>query len=183
MIFLSSDWHFNHDKDFIWQVRGFNSVQEMNEEIIKRHNSVVKPDDDVYVLGDLCMGADLESNKALIESLNGKLHIVFGNHDTDNRKLMYLDCGNVVEICGYATMLRYQKHTFYLSHYPTNTNNYDDEKPLSCRVINLCGHTHTFDKHTEMWYKNQLSYHVEMEAHNCFPVSLDYILADLKGAF
>ena len=109
MIWFCSDWHFSHDKDFVWKARGFNSVAEMNEEIIKRHNSVVAEDDDVYVLGDLCMSGDLAANKSFIEQLNGRIHVVFGNHCTANRQKMYLECKNVVEICGYSTMVKYKK--------------------------------------------------------------------------
>ena len=35
----------SHDKEFIWGARGFNSVDEMNIEIVKRWNSVVAPED------------------------------------------------------------------------------------------------------------------------------------------
>ena len=31
MIYLSSDTHFGHVKDFLWRPRGFSSVEEMNE--------------------------------------------------------------------------------------------------------------------------------------------------------
>ena len=66
MIWITSDWHFNHDQEFVWEARGFDSVEDMNAEIVKRHNSLVQSDDDVYVLGDLCMSGKLEENKALI---------------------------------------------------------------------------------------------------------------------
>ena len=35
-IFLTSDSHFNHNKDFIYERRGFNSIEEMNEKIIEK---------------------------------------------------------------------------------------------------------------------------------------------------
>ena len=37
-IFITSDLHFNHDKDFIWKERGFSNVNEMNEAIVKNWN-------------------------------------------------------------------------------------------------------------------------------------------------
>ena len=46
MIYLSSDPHFGHAKDFLWRPRGFSSVEEMNEGIIERWNLIVEPDDD-----------------------------------------------------------------------------------------------------------------------------------------
>ena len=47
-VFVTSDWHLNHLQLFIWQARGFNSVEEMNSELIRRHNKLVTADDDVY---------------------------------------------------------------------------------------------------------------------------------------
>ena len=40
MIYFSSDLHFLHDRAFIWGARGFESVDEMNEEIIKRFQTL-----------------------------------------------------------------------------------------------------------------------------------------------
>ena len=56
MIYFTSDLHIGHDRDFIWKERGFSSVEKHNEEILKRWNEVVKPEDTVYILGDLAMG-------------------------------------------------------------------------------------------------------------------------------
>ncbi len=181
MIFLTSDWHFNHDQPFVWEARGFKSIDEMNAEIIKRHNSVVAPDDDVYVLGDLCMSGNLAENKNFIESLNGRIHVVLGNHCTANRQKMYEVCKNVVEICGYATMLKYKKYSFYLSHFPTNTGNYDDDddRGLKGRIINLCGHLHSPNAYVDM-EQGRVSYHVEMDAHDCYPISIEEIIITLK---
>ena len=69
MIFVTSDWHFMHDRAFIWGARGFSSVEEMNNAIIERHNKVVSPEDDVYVLGDLMLGSDLEKGLNLMNQL------------------------------------------------------------------------------------------------------------------
>ena len=51
-IWITSDTHFGHDKDFIWGARGFENIEQHNQEIIKRWNEVVKKDDIVYHLGD-----------------------------------------------------------------------------------------------------------------------------------
>lgn len=177
-IWITSDFHFNHNKPFIWKARGFNSIDEMNAEIVKRHNEVVAPEDIVYVLGDLCMGADLEKNKQLIESLNGRLRILYGNHDTIKRKDMYLDCENVEVCLGYATVLPYKKYNFYLSHYPTITANYDSDKPLKAQVPSICGHTHA-----DFWdidIDKGIIFHAEVDTNNCYPWNLDDIIEKLK---
>lgn len=180
-IFICSDLHFNHDRQFVWGARGFNSVEEMNEAIIERHNNIVNPEDDVYICGDLCLGGGVEGitarNQALIERLNGHIHIVLGNHDTPARIEMYRFCKNVVEVC-YATMIHYNGYHFFLSHYPCMTANHDEDKPLKAKVINLCGHNHVADRFADM--DKGLIYHIELDAHNCYPMLLDTIIEDIK---
>lgn len=133
MIYLTSDWHFNHDRDFVWAPRGFNSVYEMNRATMERHNKIVEPEDTVYVLGDLCLGGGsdeaLRLAKNMIQSLKGNLKVILGNHDTNNRVKMYHECYNVT-VLGYADIIKFDGYHFYLSHYPTITSNLDYDKPL-----------------------------------------------------
>ena len=49
MVYFTSDLHFCHDKDFVYAARGFENINEMNAEIVRRWNEVVYPDDDIYV--------------------------------------------------------------------------------------------------------------------------------------
>lgn len=94
-IFIVSDLHLGHDKSFIYGARGFESIEEMNETIIRKWNEVVSEEDDVYVLGDSVMGPEV--NLQMLRRLNGWLHIVRGNHCTDTRWNFYLRLPNVVE--------------------------------------------------------------------------------------
>ena len=174
-IYFTSDFHFMHDKDFIYEPRGFSSVHEMNETIIKNFNEVMDWTDTLYILGD-CFLNDNEEGMKLMRRVSGnKQHIIWGNHDTDTRKLLMLNEGWDGE---YAAILNYKGYHFYLSHYPTITSNYDVDKPLKRRVINLCGHTHTQDKFSDM--DKGLIYHVELDAHNNYPVLIDDIIEDIK---
>ena len=52
-IWFTSDTHFFHNKNFVYEPRGFTSVEEMNEEIVKRWNEKVGPNDIIYLLGDI----------------------------------------------------------------------------------------------------------------------------------
>ena len=85
-IWLTSDLHFFHDRGFIYEPRGFKSVCEMNDTIIENYNKVVKPYDDVYVLGDLLLGGpdSLDKGLKLIGELNGNLHLVNMNLHKQN---------------------------------------------------------------------------------------------------
>lgn len=180
-IFLTSDLHFNHDREFIWKARGFKSVNEMNEKIIENFNSVVGKEDDVYILGDLCLGggdaATLLKNKNLIEALNGKLHIIRGNHDTNTRVRMYESCTNVVSVVKWADMLSYKYYHFYLSHFPTITSNLEKESLRQCTCC-LYGHTHQL---TNFYLDMPMIYHVGVDSHNCYPVNIDDIITEMKA--
>lgn len=180
MIYFTSDWHFNHDKDFIWKSRGFDNVHEMNNVIMERHNEIVRPEDTVYVLGDLCMGGGsdeiLRKNRKMIQSMKGNLKVIIGNHDTSTRLKMYGECYNV-EILGYAHFEKINKYNLYMSHYPSFTGNLDYDKPLKARVINIFGHTHS----DELFYEdNPLMYNVAVDAHNCYPVPLEKVIEDIQ---
>lgn len=177
MIYVTSDLHLGHNKMFLYEPRGFADIQEHNEKIIELWNSMITDEDDVYILGDLVLG-DIDAGMEYLKQLKGNLHIIYGNHDTDNKIARYAECNNIVEMCGYATVLKYKKYHFYLSHYPTIVSNYDENKPLRQRVINLCGHTHSCNKWRNI--EDGLIYHCELDAHNNMPVSIDTIIEDIK---
>ena len=62
-------------------------------------NERVTADDELYILGDICLGScEIDKIKNYIESINCKIHIIRGNHDTLNRIEIYKQCNNVVEI-------------------------------------------------------------------------------------
>ena len=143
-IWLTSDLHFCHQREFLYKPRGFASVYEMNDAIVKNWNSVVAPNDHVYVLGDLMLNDD-EGGIKLLKQLKGNIHVVRGNHDSNTRVELYATCYNVVEITE-GQFLDYKNYHFYLSHYPCICSNWDYDKPLKARTISLCGHVHTPDK-------------------------------------
>lgn len=177
MIWLTSDTHFGHDKDFIYSPRGFRNVAEMDKTLIENWNKVIKPNDTVYHLGDLMLG-DNQNGLKCLNQLNGHINIILGNHDSANRAKLYSAVlGSKADILGYATLLKYKGYIFYLSHYPTITSNNDIDKPLKAKIINLCGHTHQ----QENFYDNiPTIYHVGVDSHNNTPVALDTIIEDIQ---
>ena len=54
LIWFTSDFHFGHEKEFLWKPRGFTTWEEHAQKVIENYNSVVRPNDEVYILGD-CM--------------------------------------------------------------------------------------------------------------------------------
>jgi calcineurin-like phosphoesterase family protein len=72
--------------------RGFATVEEHDEYIIAKWNSVVSKRDVTYILGDITM--EKSAPYHLLDRLNGVKHVVLGNHDRrqDVKKLLeYVD--------------------------------------------------------------------------------------------
>lgn len=176
-IWLTSDLHFGHDKEFIWGPRGFNSIEEHDETIIKNWNEVVSWEDEVWVLGDLMLG-DNNAGIRKINQLAGNIRILYGNHDTPTRIQMYANIRPTILGMGLATTMKHNGYNFYLSHYPTLTSNCDGDRPLKKRVISLCGHSHTKNKFQDM--DKGLIYHCELDAHGIKPILLDDIIKNIE---
>ena len=84
-VFLVSDTHFGHKgvchftrNDGVTKLRPWDSPEEMDEEMVKRWNDTVRPNDKVYHLGDVVI-----NRKALptMARLNGDKVLIRGNHD------------------------------------------------------------------------------------------------------
>ena len=131
--FLCSDHHFFHGNilTFCPDSRPFDNVDEMNEEIIKRHNAMISPKDIVYFVGDVVMGG--KKNLPIVSRLNGTKKLIAGNHDAVrsgmSEYLQYFDCVEAVREFGRKLAIT--------SHYPV------PPQQLEVRYkINIHGHTH-----------------------------------------
>ena len=175
-VWVTSDTHFGHDRDFVYGPRGFESISEHDKKIIENWNSVIAPNDVVYHLGDVMLNDNTYGMKCLGQ-LNGNIRIIPGNHDTPRRLALYGILPNV-EVLRLAEIIKFDKHNFYFSHHPTITSNLDFDKPLKARLINICGHCHTKDKFEDM--DKGVIYHVEMDAHDNFPIKLETALEEIK---
>lgn len=175
-IWFTSDTHFFHDKEFLFGERGFDTTGDMVEEIIKKWNETIAPDDIVYHLGDVIL-SDTDRGIEALKRLNGQIHIIRGNHDTDAKIEKYKECSNVVSI-EWSTMIKYRKIHFYLSHFPSITRSIDD-KPNKQGIINLHGHTH---QNTNFLFEdNPYVYHVGMDSHNLTPIKIDDIIEEISS--
>lgn len=154
----------------------------MNESIIKNFNSIISNDDELYLLGDCILG-DTEQNIEYLKRLNGKIHIILGNHDTIVRQSAYKSLNNIIDV-KYADMIKIKTENgtfnFYLSHFPTHTANLDDEKPLKQRIINICGHNHTTYPFSDWDKYHSPIFHCEVDTNNGYPWLIDDIIYKMK---
>lgn len=83
-VFLVSDTHFGHAgvckflRDDGTKLRPWHDPNEMDEELVKRWNETVKPNDKVYHLGDVVINL---KSLSILERLNGDKVLIKGNHD------------------------------------------------------------------------------------------------------
>ena len=180
-IWMTSDTHFSHNKSFLFKPRGFNSVEEMNENIVERWNNIVKENDIIFHLGDVAL-INTEEAINYIKILKGNIKWIRGNHCTESKIQMICKYCSNIQLIGnintsWAYMLKYSKFSLYLSHYPTLTANFDDKK-FSQHVINLHGHTHQQTNFLNP--TNPFMYHVGLDSHDYTPVHIDNVIADIR---
>ena len=158
-IWVISDTHFGHENmykfvcaDGVTRVRPeFASSLESDAEMVRRWNAVVRPEDHVYHLGDVCM--DTARHLAVVKHLLGHKRLVLGNHDK-GKMTEYLAAG-FQKVFGYR-----QFDGFILSHIPLH--------PLSLGTrINVHGHLHQHPPYDKQ-YRN-----VSVERINYTPVLLE----------
>ena len=174
MIWFISDTHFNHDREFCWGPRGFKNIEESNRTIFSNWNEKIGVDDDVYMLGDFFLGRDNDYVEKTLAKLNGRIHLIIGNHDTPAKLRIYAKAKNVVEIA-WSTQIEYNGRKFYLSHYPTLTADLNSN-PDHC-VFGIFGHTHSKNKFYE---DRPYMYNVAVDAHNNYPVSIEEVYNDIQ---
>ena len=175
-IYLVSDTHFGHDRAFIYEPRGFKNIYDHDIALVKNWNGIIKPEDEVYHLGDVMLGDNTNGLKYL-HQLNGKIHIIRGNHDTDTRIELYKNSWNVVEVYDVGYRLKFGKYHFVLTHKPMITDELTREKLTRCEC-NFYGHTH---QKNNFYEDRPYMYHVGIDSHNCMPVRIEDAIADMEA--
>lgn len=170
MVYLTSDLHFNHCNILKYEPisRPFASVVEMNEAIIANWNSKVRPEDTVYVLGDLSMG-EVKNSVELIKRLNGKIVLIRGNHDNEKRLAVYRELGIEVHDIYYLT---YKGRFFIMCHFPIASKEFIDMvRHDNSETVVLYGHVHS---NAPKGYVDG-TFHVGLDTNGLTPLSIEEI--------
>lgn len=126
-IWVVSDTHFYHRNIIKYCGRPFETVEEMNEQLIKNWNSLVKKNDRLFHLGDFCLGGKSKIIE-IGQQLNGRKTLILGNHDGAAQST-YCDAGFEM-VSKYPIFLR--EYQVILSHEPI----------VNAKYINIHGHLH-----------------------------------------
>lgn len=163
--FLISDTHFMHSNILKYCNRPFKDVEEMNQEIIKRWNSVVSKNDIVYHLGDFAFG-NLDYISDIVLKLNGRIRLILGNHDSYNPN-KYIECGFDRV---YDKPIIYSDY-FILSHRPIE---WIDETGV---FANIYGHIHNDSRY--QWVTAR-SFNVSADVLNFTPIEFNKVVEMMK---
>ena len=179
-IFLTSDTHFGHVNICNFTnydgspVRPWDSVEEMDEEMVKRWNETVGPKDKVYHLGDVVIN---RKSLQILDRLNGDKVLIKGNHDIFPLKdyVKYFR-----DIRAYHVM-----NGMILSHIPISKDS------IARFGTNIHGHTHgnrvMIEKFTHGWAEDTIEmvpdpayFCVCVEQTDYRPILFDDVLQKIK---
>lgn len=118
------------------KVRDFTDVNEMDYHILECWNSVVKPGDIVYHLGDVMIGSK-ETFKSFWPKLNGSKRLICGNHDD----IPFLSAGGFFKKVLMWRM--FPEYEIMFSHVPLHISSLYRGKDTSAPMFNVHGHIHT----------------------------------------
>jgi calcineurin-like phosphoesterase family protein len=164
-IWVTSDTHFFHENIIQYCGRPFANAELMNECLVENWNSVVKPGDKVYHLGDVAMGKGYkEELGTLMSKLHGSKRLIVGNHDD----IPFLAKGGWFKK---VSMWRvFTEYNLLLTHVPVHESSIH-ERIVVNGGVNVHGHIHTHDSPAGPYFN------ACVEKTNYTPIHLEDIVA------
>lgn len=174
-IFFTSDTHFCHKNILTYCKRPFNSIEEHDEELIRRWNKKVPEDGIVFHLGDVAFGTNERVNE-ILNQLHGKIYLIIGNHDwrriTEQHKKRFEEMAQQMSI-------KIDGKQIILNHYPLLT--FSGAWRGMEATWQLFGHVHT-SPYTDTGLDQQrmtnlftTQYDVGVDNNNFTPVSFEEV--------
>jgi len=159
-VWFTADEHYNHAAVIKHMKRPFSDVAEMNDALIERNNSLVKPGDRVYHLGDFAWN----NPHLFLDRMNGQHYLIRGNHDyRDVKEIGFIWVKDV-------STLTVGDYYFWLSHYAHAV------WPRShFGSFHLHGHSHG-----QLQFPGR-TLDVGVDSHGFLPYHLDEVISELKS--
>lgn len=162
--FIVSDWHLGEDRMAILG-RPFETGDACIEAMIANHNSVVSPDDEVIVVGDVCYQKRPEC-LPLVARFNGKKVLIRGNHDRGISDEDFRPYFSEIIPDGEGIEIEAGDLKCFVTHYPTRGKT---------EIFNLVGHIHS------AWKVQFNMFNVGVDVNHFFPTNADKIPFYLKA--
>lgn len=145
-LFVTSDTHFNHNQEFVYKKRGYESPEKMTHDMIDIINSTVGENGILLHLGDFCLNTTRDQYHYILSRLRIKeIWMLWGNHNNPIQKsyggtreqVAAWNRGVFIKYLNHYFTFRKSKKVFVCFHFPITT--WDGE---SIGSMHLCGHSH-----------------------------------------
>lgn len=169
--FFTADLHLYHSNMINYADRPFKDINEMHSYITKSFNSILTADSDLYIIGDVTLLSSEFCGRVrkALSAINGRKHLVIGNHDTWKVR-NYLENG--ITTVHSAGSFRYDGIRFFMMHDPAEYLAIEN----GTNVL-LCGHIHTLFKHL---FPKKRIINVGVDMWEYKPVSIEQIMSIVK---
>lgn len=171
MRYFISDHHFGHTNIIGYCDRPFSSVEEMDQHMIERWNAIVKPEDEVFYVGDFSFRT-VDESQVILESLHGTKTLILGNHDRRTPGA-YKRMGFVACHQEFHYVIPEVGRSVTLAHHPMFG-------PKAPQIL-VHGHSHTYRPVvTTFTTTRQLLLNVSVEGLNYEPLSEEKLIAIIQ---
>lgn len=145
-LFVTSDTHFNHNQEFIYKKRGYDSPEKMTHDMIDIINTTVGENGILLHLGDFCLNTTADQYHYILSRLRIKeIWMLWGNHNNPIQKsyggtrkqIADFNNGIFIKYRDHYFTFRKGKKVFVCFHFPISI--WDG---MSKGTMHLCGHSH-----------------------------------------
>lgn len=194
-VWFTSDLHIGHEA--VATSRSCYGSPDLHDRILAENwDLAVKPDDQVWILGDISAGGKAAQANALTWLIQrpGIKHLVTGNHDgchpmyrnAAKYQAWYLSCG-IASVQPFARR-RINGQSVLMSHYPYEGDHTSQDRHTQWRLRDeglpiLHGHTHSHEKrsYSGPGWSGSVQIHVGVDAWGFRPASLEQVAELLSG--
>lgn len=167
-ILFTADTHFGHANIIRYCNRPFSNPEEMDEELIKRWNSVCDAESVVYHLGDVFFGNHFHKWERILASLKfAHLYVIKGNHDRNFAQWFNRNRPKGITFLDSHFETKIQDIDFTLNHYAMRVWNKSHHG-----AYHLYGHSHG----TLPDDSTSRSFDVGVDCHNFTPITLEKVI-------
>lgn len=151
-VLFGSDFHYDHQRDFVYEPRGFKNPSD-HSEFLRMQVQSLHPEDLVFLLGDFALNSTPERVESLLRMFPCETYIINGNHNAGIKQAYTAALAKIgvpkgieyhpikvaenVTHLGEAFELDIDRHRFYCRHYAALI--WDE---CNKGRDHLCGHSH-----------------------------------------